>query len=154
MKLHLGTLTLESPDFGHGDELPHYATADGEKESPSLQWSGGPAGIRSYALLSCDPDAPLTRGFDHWVVYNVPAGVQTIPRAAQGFFTVGPNGLGATEWCPAAPPPGHGTHYYYFHLYALAVGPDLPGDLDGAALLDTIDEHIIEQARLVGRYSR
>ena len=52
-----------------------------------------------------------------------------------------------------APPSGHGTHHYFFHLYALDT-PDRAEPLpDRAAVLEAMDGHIIEQARVVGTYS-
>jgi Raf kinase inhibitor-like YbhB/YbcL family protein len=154
VKLHLGTLQLTSPEFAQGGRLPTYSSADGEGVSPPLAWSSVPAGCLSFALVAHDPDAPLTHGFDHWVVYNIPAAASALSRAVTGIGTVGPNGLGINGFCPASPPPGHGTHFYYFHLFALDRAPDLPDGLTRRELLDSIDEHIIEQARLVGCYDR
>ena len=53
-----------------------------------------------------------------------------------------------------APPPGHGTHHYYFWIYALDSELDLEPGLDRRALLERIEDHVIEQARLVGTYKR
>jgi hypothetical protein len=51
-----------------------------------------------------------------------------------------------------APPPGHGDHFYYFELYALAADLRLPAGLSRAELLALIGDHILEQARIVGTY--
>jgi phosphatidylethanolamine-binding protein (PEBP) family uncharacterized protein len=51
------------------------------------------------------------------------------------------------------PPVGHGVHHYYFWLYALDTEIGEPG-LRRAQLLDRIDDHVIEQARLIGTYER
>jgi Raf kinase inhibitor-like YbhB/YbcL family protein len=154
VKLHLGELTITSPDFVHGGPLPRYATADGEHASPALRWSSVPPGTRSFALVSTDPDAPLTHGFDHWVLYNIPAATTELAKGASGVGTTGLNGIGLAECCPASPPPGHGTHTYYFHLYALDCEPDLPEGLSRSSLLDAIDEHILVQARISGTFGR
>jgi hypothetical protein len=154
VKLHLGTLTLASPDFVHGGALPQYATANGAKESLALEWFGVPAGTQSFALVCTDPDAPLTHGFDHWVLYNLDASATSVPRAVAGVGTIGPNGVEVPEWYPAEPPPGHGLHFYYFHLFALDRTPDLPPGLNRLALLAAIDDSILEQARLVGHFQR
>jgi phosphatidylethanolamine-binding protein (PEBP) family uncharacterized protein len=49
---------------------------------------------------------------------------------------------------------GHGTHTYYFHLYALDREPDLPVGLSRSLLLDAIDKHILEQACIWGTFGR
>ena len=91
-----------------------------------------------------DPDAPTT--FTHYVLYNIPATAQT-------SATAGSNTAGAGAYLAPAPPPGHGHHSYYFELYALDADLALPAGLDRGELLARIDDHIIEQARIVGTYS-
>jgi phosphatidylethanolamine-binding protein (PEBP) family uncharacterized protein len=51
-----------------------------------------------------------------------------------------------------APPPGHGRHHYYFWIYAPDEDLDLEPGLDRRALLVRIEEHVLEQARLIGIY--
>ena len=51
-------------------------------------------------------------------------------------------------------PPGHGTHHYYFWLYALDRSLELQAGLNREELLDAIADHVIAQARLVGTYQR
>jgi len=57
------------------------------------------------------------------------------------------------KWFPASPPPGHGTHFYYFHVYAIGSDLQLEPGLTARQLLDRIDEGVLEQARIVGTYS-
>lgn len=153
-KLHLGNLTISSPAFEHGGAIPADHTTEGADVSPELTWNAVPAGTVELALLCHDPDAPLTRGFTHWVVYGIPPDATGIPQGGGGDFTEGANDFGNTGYGGPAPPPGHGTHHYYFHLYALGSSLDAGPGLTGLELLDRIDEHIIEQARIVGTYSR
>ncbi|MGH2891070.1 MAG: YbhB/YbcL family Raf kinase inhibitor-like protein, partial [Solirubrobacteraceae bacterium] len=47
----------------------------------------------------------------------------------------------------------HGTHHYYFWVYALDDDLALEPGLDRRALMDAIEDHVIEQARLVGTFS-
>jgi phosphatidylethanolamine-binding protein (PEBP) family uncharacterized protein len=53
-----------------------------------------------------------------------------------------------------APPPDHGPHHYYFWLYALDTDEQLRPGLDRRALLERIEDHVIEQARLIGTFDR
>ena len=61
---------------------------------------------------------------------------------------------GKSGWVPPSPPPGHGEHFYYFHLYAVGPGPELAPGLSKDELLTAIDDAIIEQSRIVGTYGR
>jgi len=112
-----------------------------------------PDGTRSFALVCHDPDAPLVQGFTHWLVYNIPGDVTSIERGAGSSFTGGQNDFGNTGYNGPAPPKDHGTHRYYFHLFALDDELDLEAGLARAQLLERIEDHVIEQARLVGTYS-
>jgi len=61
--------------------------------------------------------------------------------------------MGAPGWAAAAPPPGHGDHFYFFNVYAIGGDDELKPGQSADELLDRIDERIINQARLVGTYS-
>ena len=45
---------------------------DGSNTSPSLTWTGAPAGTKSFAINLYDPDAPTGSAFWHWVVFKFP----------------------------------------------------------------------------------
>lgn len=128
------TFTLQSPDLVPGSALPTSARsgiagAGGDDVSPAVEWSGAPAGAKSFALTVYDPDAPTGSGFWHWAVYNIPADITGLPENAgdpdaallpDGAVTL-PNELRLERFLGAAPPPGHGEHRYFFTLSALDV---------------------------------
>jgi hypothetical protein len=153
-RLHLGALTLDSPAFHHGSPIPPRHTADGANVSPPLRWANVPDGTRELALVCHDPDAPLTHGFTHWVLYGIPAHADGVVEGGGGEHVQGVNDFGNEGYGGPAPPPGHGTHHYFFHLYALDAALELRAGLRREALLESIDDHVIEQARIVGTYSR
>jgi Raf kinase inhibitor-like YbhB/YbcL family protein len=154
IKPHIGDLSVTSSAFIHAERIPDRFTGDGEGISPPLAWKNVPDGTESFAIICSDPDAPLTYGFTHWVLYNIPQDVRSIDAGEDSKFTAGANGAGKSGYYPPTPLPGHGDHFYYFHLYALdAMSPLEPG-LDSDKLLARVDDHILVQARLVGRYSR
>ena len=97
--------------------------------------------------------APLVDGFTHWVAYNVPGDASGLPEGGEGA-TAGQNSLGNQGYNGPAPPPGHGTHHYYFWIYALDENLDLEPGLDRGTLLTRIEDHVIEQARTIGTYER
>jgi Raf kinase inhibitor-like YbhB/YbcL family protein len=110
-----------------------------------------PDGTKSFAVVVHDPDAPLVDGFTHWVAYGIGGDQTGLPEGGAGA-TTGTNSFGNAGYGGPAPPPGHGTHHYYFWVYALDDDLDLEPGLDRRALLQRIEDHVIEQARLVGTY--
>jgi Raf kinase inhibitor-like YbhB/YbcL family protein len=150
-ELNVADLRIESPAFkGHGP-IPERHTSDGEDVSPALQWSGVPDGTKAFAIVVHDPDAPLVDGFTHWVAYGIPGDAEGVSEGASEVVA-GSNSLGNAGYNGPAPPPGHGVHHYYFWVYALDDDPDLPPGLDRRALLEQIEDHVIEQARVIGTY--
>src|SRR4051812_47109642 len=64
-------LQLFTKAFSEGESIPAKYTCSGADVSPTLEWSGAPAGTKSFALITDDPDAP--RGtWVHWVLYDIP----------------------------------------------------------------------------------
>lgn len=49
---------------------------EGENVSPLLEWAGGPAGTRSFALVLFD----ATFGVLHWVVWDIPGTATALPE--------------------------------------------------------------------------
>jgi Raf kinase inhibitor-like YbhB/YbcL family protein len=154
MGLNIKDLEIASPAFGSGGRIPTKHTGDGEDVSPHVQWSGVPEGTRQLALICHDPDAPLPHGFTHWVVSGIAPDVTEIPEGGGGKFAEGRNDFGNTGYNGPLPPEGHGPHNYYFWIYALDTEVDAEPGLSRAQLLDRIEDHVIEQARLVGTYER
>lgn len=150
--LNIADLKLRSPAFDHHERIPDRHTSNGEDLAPALEWSGAPDGTRAFAVVVHDPDAPLVDGFTHWVAYGIDGDASGLPEGG-GDVVHGANSFGATGYGGPAPPPGHGHHHYYFWLYALDEELDLGPGLDRSALLESIEDHVIEQARLVGVYS-
>lgn len=150
-KLNVQDLSVRSNAFeGHGP-IPERHTSDGEDVSPPLEWGGVPEDTRSFAVAVHDPDAPLVDGFTHWVAYNIAGDSRGLPEGGEGA-TAGVNSFGAEGYNGPAPPPGHGPHHYYFWVYALDEDLELEPGLDRRDLLSRIEDHVIEQARVIGLY--
>jgi Raf kinase inhibitor-like YbhB/YbcL family protein len=150
----MGTLTLSSPAFSTEGRIPQRFTGVGENVSPALSWSGAPHGTKQFAIAVHDPDAPLPRGFTHWLVWGIPASSTGIPEGGGGSFTEGSNGMGKRGYVGPTPPKGHGVHHYFFWLYALDAELDLDAGADYQQFLSAIEDHVIEQARLVGLFQQ
>ena len=155
MSLKLGDLKIKSPAFGPSGRIPKRNAGDGDNLSPPLEWSGAPKGAREFALVCHDPDAPLVYGFTHWVLYGIPASTTSLAEGQKAdAFTGGLNGTGKPGYVGPYPPNGHGTHHYFFWLYALDGNLGLKPGLKMDQLLKAIEGHVLEQARAVGTYER
>lgn len=152
--MNIKDLKIESPAFGFGERIPDKYTVNGDDVSPPLEISGIPEGTRQLAVVCHDPDAPLPWGFTHWVVYGIPADTTRIEENGGGKFTQGRTDFGKDEYGGPAPPPGHGDHHYYFWVYALDTEVDAGPGLTRRQLLERIEDHILEQNRTVGVYTR
>lgn len=157
MGFALSKMQLTSTAFGPGERIPQKHTGEGEDVSPALAWHDAPEGTRSFAVVCHDPDAPLiskgTYGYVHWVLYNIPASVTSLAEGTKEF-TSGKSDFGKPEYGGPMPPPGHGTHYYYFWVFALNDELNLEPGLTLWQLLEKIEPHTLGMNRLVGTYSR
>jgi Raf kinase inhibitor-like YbhB/YbcL family protein len=104
------------------------AGCSGDNLSPEISWNGVPASAKSLALVVWDQDAPVSGGFYHWLILNLPAaskglvegaGNVSSHRAPAGSIQLGNDWGGPGYGGPC--PPGHSRHRYHFILYALRV---------------------------------
>ncbi|MCC5794803.1 MAG: YbhB/YbcL family Raf kinase inhibitor-like protein [Chromatiales bacterium] len=158
MGFALSDLKLVSNAFSDGAAIPRRHTGEADDISPALAWSNAPEGIRSWALVCHDPDAPLVGsdggyGFVHWVLYNLPAHCRSLEEGTREG-TAGKNDFGKQGYGGPMPPPGHGTHRYYFWLLALDSDRELPAGLTLRELLTGIEPAVKAMNRLVGTYRR
>lgn len=147
---------LTSPNFTTGGLLPTEYTCEGPGKSPELDWMGAPEDTQSYALIVHDPDAPKG-DFTHWLLYDIPAGVQSLPeQVTPGTFGIaGTNSFGSQTYGPACPPPGDKPHHYLFELYALNVDrTGLPEGAHREQVEAAMREHVLNTARLEAVYQR
>jgi Raf kinase inhibitor-like YbhB/YbcL family protein len=79
------TMQISSSAFAPGMDIPVRHTCQGADVSPPLAWSGVPAGAKSLVLIVDDPDAPDPAAprmtYVHWVLYNIPLAVASLPEA-------------------------------------------------------------------------
>ena len=134
----------------------------GGNVSPALAWSGAPADTKSFALLVHDPDAPTGSGWWHWVVYNIPPTVTSLPAGAgdpkknlmPAGATQGRNDYGGVGYGGPCPPPGP-PHHYEFRVYALKVPKlEVPADASPAMIGFNARAHALAAAELVALYGR
>jgi len=151
-------LTVSSPSFQNGGEIPKKFTCTDADVSPALEWNAGPAGTQSLALIADDPDAPVGT-WTHWVLFDLPAQTKSLPEniskqdqlangARQGRNDFRKIGYGGP--CPPAGKP----HRYFFKLYALDKKLDLKAGASRQELEQAMQGHIVAQGELMGKFQR
>src|SRR5436305_7555533 len=111
------SISITSPAFQAGGDVPAKFTCNGTNVSPELQIGGVSNEAKSLVLIVDDPDAP--RGlFTHWIVWNIDPNTTRIAEnsapagAVQGTSDVGKRNYGG-------PCPHFGTHGYLFNIFAI-----------------------------------
>lgn len=154
------TMELTSTAFGHQQSMPTKYTCEGHQVSPPLSWSDVPEGTQSFALIVDDPDAPdpaaPKRVFVHWVLYNIPADVRSLPEnaASTGLPSAtlqGKNDRGESAYTGPCPPIGR--HRYFHKIYALDTKLDLESPTK-ADLERAMKGHVLATGELVGTYQK
>lgn len=144
-------MELRSTAFAHEGVIPRRHSCDGEDVSPPLTIEGLPAGTLSLALVMDDPDAP-GRTWDHWVAYDIPPTTR-IAEGVTALGTPGINSWGRTGYGGPCCPRGQ-MHRYFFRVYALDTRLGMAPGAEKAALLAAMSEHVLDEAMLMGRFSR
>ncbi|EKD76612.1 MAG: hypothetical protein ACD_43C00046G0001, partial [uncultured bacterium] len=142
------SLTISSPSFTDGGNIPVTFTCNGSDVSPALNWVSTPSGTQSFYLQVRDIDAD---NFVHWAVKNISAsstGVaqDAVPTSGVEFF----NDFGLTGWGGPCPPVEDGAHTYQFTIYALDTATLSSSTVSEA--LTELSTHILEQHSITGEY--
>jgi hypothetical protein len=148
-------LSLKSPVFKYGQQIPAKYTCDGENISPEIVWNGVPPGAKSL-VLTCEDLAGITRTFIHWVIYNIPPSAKGLPQnvpqkvqlpdgSEQAYNTRSQLGY-------LGPCPGSATHQYVFRLYALDFKIENEPPLTAGKVLSLMEGHVIAKAAYMGTY--
>jgi para-nitrobenzyl esterase len=145
-------LTVTSPAFKHMGDIPFENTQYRGNTFPGLQWTAGPAGTKSYAVIMQDTDA-VVRGSAilHWTMFNVTGtkldvGMTTAPAGA----TFGANIRGANQPYMGPRTPAGPKHRY--HLQVFALDTTLPADAGASldSLVAAMKDHVLASGELIG----
>jgi Raf kinase inhibitor-like YbhB/YbcL family protein len=160
---------LSSPDKQLAAKVPEVYTANlfgctGGNMSPPLEWSGEPAGTKSYVVTLFDPDEHGDpSGWWHWIVYNLPANTHSLPKGAGTEHSTalpagaiqGRTDLGNDAYHGPCPDKGDPPHRYTFTIYALSVDKlDVSPDSSGAMVVSTAKDSLLGKAVFVAHYGR
>ncbi|PSQ96830.1 MAG: YbhB/YbcL family Raf kinase inhibitor-like protein [Bacteroidetes bacterium SW_9_63_38] len=149
--------------FAPAASIPPAYTCDGADVSPPLAWTAPPDGTESVIVVVDDPDAPGAGSFTHWVVYNLPPVVTTLPRdyrpAASRLTNTPPapraavNDFGDRGYGGPCPPAGM-EHRYLFSVYALDATLNLPDEAGPAQVVAAMMGHVLDKGVRAGTYQR
>ena len=180
---------LWSTAFEDGKTIPMKYARDGQNLSPPLFWEGGFGGLKqqqqhppsskeevsSFVLIVDDPDAPTTHPWVHWILYNIPPTLHSLPEGmslglgSQGYnptmmMKQGQNSWKLSQYDGPQPPEGQ-KHLYIFTIYALDTtiiddddfkkgegGTRADAGMTKDKLLNAMEGHILEEAKWTGRF--
>jgi Raf kinase inhibitor-like YbhB/YbcL family protein len=163
----LAALTVTSAELAHGFPDAYNLNAfgcTGGNASPPLAWSGAPAGTKSFVLTLYDPDdRDNPSGWWHWVVYDIPGNVSSLPAGAGAEHSAklpagahqGRSDLGKLAYHGPCPDQGDKPHRYTFTVYALDVAKlEVDPGSSGAMVVETARDHLLGKGSLVVPHGR
>jgi hypothetical protein len=159
-------MTLTSPAWPDGGEIPARYSQAGGDVSPPLEWSNVPDTAASFVLLVHDLDTAIAPGTDdvlHWLVWNIPGTLRALPEHVPQGASL-PDGsrqisaTGPNYRAPAAPPTGP-AHHYVFEIYALDAMIDVPAvgaspPQTRAAVVQAMAGHVRGKGVFTGRFRK
>ena len=147
-------LTVSTPAWKAGGDIPFENTQYRGNVFPGLQWSAGPPGTQSYVIIMQDPDA-MRNGAPilHWTMFNIPgattkldAGMTAPPTGA----SYGPNIRGASQpYMGPRTPPGP-KHRYHLQVFALGATLALQSNASYGDLIDGMRGQVLASGEVIG----
>ncbi|MCW8060727.1 YbhB/YbcL family Raf kinase inhibitor-like protein [Agrobacterium tumefaciens] len=155
------TLKVSSSDFAANGVIPMKQSEYADGVSPALRWDAVPGAV-SYAIVMEDPDSKPIKPFVHWVAWNIPGTLTSLPEGLQEQLRLvepegvlqGRNSSGTHGYFGPKPPVGDPAHHYHFQVLALDQMLDIPPTSDRDAFLAAASGHVIAKGELVGLYQQ
>lgn len=147
-------LTVTSPAFTPGGDIPFENTQYKGNTFPGLSWSAGPPGTKTYAIIMQDGDGARNgEPFLHWTVFNIAptttkleAAMSAVPTGAQ----YGPNYRGTNQPYLGPRTPAGPKHRYHMQVFALDASLTLDPTANYAALVAAMKNHVLASGELIG----
>lgn len=143
-------LTVTTPAFKSGGDIPFENTQYQGNKFPGLEWTKGPAGTKSYAIIMQDTDGirnnmPIL----HWTMWNIKgtkldAGMTTRPEGS----AYGPNIRGPAQAYMGPRTPAGPKHRYHLQVFALDTTVDPSKSYD--ELLAAMKGHVLASGEVIG----
>lgn len=156
-----GQIQVSSAAFGADGAIPAKHSEYSDGVAPALSWAPV-QGAQSYVVIMEDPDAKPITPFVHWVAWNIPAAVTSLPEGLQEQARLtAPDGLlqgrtsrGSVGYYGPRPPVGDPPHHYHFQVFALDTMLEVPAGADRDAVLAAMKGHVLAKGELVGTYAQ
>ncbi|GAB3886994.1 YbhB/YbcL family Raf kinase inhibitor-like protein [Spirosoma agri] len=153
-------ITVASGSFPPNGDMPVNCSCRGSEASPELAWEGDLPDAESYVILATDYDVPTPTfplfNLSHWVLYNLPASVHSLPEALTTEQMqllggkVGKNSSGSLKFIGPCPPAGR--HAYVFRVYALDQLLSFTDVPTKPQVIDAMKGHILGYGELRGYF--
>jgi para-nitrobenzyl esterase len=147
-------LTVTSPAFASGGDIPFENTQYRGNVFPGLAWTAGPAATKSYAVIMQDGDGVRNGApYLHWTMINVPASVTKLAAGMKeqpAGAIYGPNYKGQNQPYLGPRTPAGPKHRYHIQIFALDTM--LPADATASyeAITGAMKDHVLASGELVG----
>lgn len=147
-------LTVTTPGWMDGGDIPFEYTTYRTNTFPGVNWTSGPAGTKSYALIMQDSDGRVGL-VQHFSVFNIPASMTKLDRGmtptgnpAGSFY--GPNYQGPAHAYTGPRTPAGPKHHYHLQVFALdtTLDPSAAGTID--QLTAQMKDHVLAAGEVVG----
>lgn len=152
-------LHVSSPAFENDGWIPDRNSGYGEDRSPELHIEGLMESVVSLVITLDDMGHPISPGYNHWVVWNLPPLPMIPEHLPKGAVCERPihieQGLAYGKHCYRGPkPPFNWNHEYKFTIYALDTLLVIDTNADKAAVFKAAEGHILQSGVLMGKYQR
>jgi Raf kinase inhibitor-like YbhB/YbcL family protein len=150
-------LTVTSPAFQDGKDIPGENTQYQFNLFPGLNWSGAPAGTKSYVVILQDAETAMESGAPnlYFSIYNIPAAVTSLkrnldPKRPPQGSSYGPNYYGRSQsFLGPRVPPGP-KHHFHFEVFALDEVLSTENIAHYDDLLNAMRPHVLASGSIVG----
>jgi phosphatidylethanolamine-binding protein (PEBP) family uncharacterized protein len=121
-----------------------------------LEWSGAPAGTKSFAVVMDHFPGPGDVKW-YWTLYNIPANVHSLPKNACGIGVAGNNSVNRNLGYAPPHSKGPGAKTYFITVYALSAPLEIslpPASVNRNVLLTAMKDLVLDSAQLKFTYDR
>lgn len=154
-------VAVRSPAFQAGQALSSRFSAYHEGLSPPLMWDAVQKAV-TYVVIVEDPDSTPIKPFVHWVAWNIPASVTSLPEGVQvqprltnpAGLLQGATSRGSVGYYGPRPPVGDPPHHYHFQVLALDKRLDVRPGATRDEVLKAAAGHVLAKGVIVGTYQQ